>query len=50
MSALMAIAPEIQELDINPLKVLERGVIALDVRVRVSRRDDLLPPSRRISY
>jgi acyl-CoA synthetase (NDP forming) len=50
VSALMAIAPEIQELDINPLKVLERGVIALDVRVRVSRRDDLLPPSRRVSY
>jgi acetyl coenzyme A synthetase (ADP forming)-like protein len=50
VSALMAIAPEIQELDINPLKVLERGVIALDVRVRVSHRDDLLPPGRRISY
>lgn len=46
----MAIAPEIQELDINPLKVLERGVIALDVRVRVSRSDDLVPASRRISY
>jgi acyl-CoA synthetase (NDP forming) len=50
VSALMAIAPEIQELDINPLKVLERGVIALDVRVRVSRSDDLVPASRRISY
>jgi acetyl coenzyme A synthetase (ADP forming)-like protein len=50
VSALMTIAPEIQELDINPLKVLERGVMALDVRVRVSQRGDLLPPSRRISY
>jgi acetyl coenzyme A synthetase (ADP forming)-like protein len=50
VSALMAIAPEIQELDINPLKVLGRGVIALDVRVRVSQRGDLLPASRRISY
>jgi len=46
----MAIVPEIQELDINPLKVLERGVVALDVRVRVSRRDDRHSPSRRISY
>jgi acyl-CoA synthetase (NDP forming) len=50
VSALMAIAPEIQELDINPLKVLERGVMALDVRVRVSRRDDRHSASRRISY
>jgi acyl-CoA synthetase (NDP forming) len=50
VSALMTIAPEIQELDINPLKVLERGVMALDVRVRVSRRDDRLSASRRISY
>ena len=50
VSALMAIAPEIQDLDINPLKVLEHGVMALDVRVRVSRRDDRHSASRRISY
>ena len=50
VSALMAIAPEIQELDINPLKVLERSVLAVDVRVRVSRRDPQPSPMRRISY
>ena len=49
VSALMAIGPEIQELDINPLKVLERGALALDVRVRISRRE-VTAPTRRISY
>ena len=36
ISALVAICPEIQELDVNPLMVLAEGVSALDVRVRVS--------------
>ena len=36
ISALVAICPEIQELDVNPLMVLTEGVSALDVRVRVS--------------
>ena len=36
ISALVGICPEIQELDVNPLSVLEEGVSALDVRVRVS--------------
>lgn len=36
VSALVGICPEIQELDVNPLLVLEAGVSALDVRVRVS--------------
>jgi acetate---CoA ligase (ADP-forming) len=49
VSALVELCPEIQELDINPLKVLEHGVRALDVRVRVSGRA-LAKPSRRISY
>jgi acyl-CoA synthetase (NDP forming) len=49
ISALMTICPEIQELDINPLEVLERGAVALDVRVRVSRHE-VTTPTRRISY
>jgi len=36
ISALVGICPEIQELDVNPLSVLQEGVSALDVRVRVS--------------
>ena len=35
LSALVGICPEIQELDVNPLAVLEAGVSAIDVRVRV---------------
>jgi acyl-CoA synthetase (NDP forming) len=49
ISALMTICPEIQELDINPLEVLERGAVALDVRVRVSRHE-VATPTRRIAY
>jgi acetyl coenzyme A synthetase (ADP forming)-like protein len=50
ISALLSIAPEIQELDINPLTVLERGAIALDVRVRAGREAATAPSTRRISY
>jgi acyl-CoA synthetase (NDP forming) len=49
VSVMLDVCPEIQELDINPLKVLERGVLAVDVRMRVDRR----PPrarTRRIVY
>jgi acetyl coenzyme A synthetase (ADP forming)-like protein len=49
LSSLVGFCPEIQELDINPLVVLEHGVRALDVRVRI---DPLRPRpvSRRVSY
>ena len=49
ISALLEICPEIHELDINPLKVLERGARAVDVRVRVGREQPRAP-TRRISY
>jgi acyl-CoA synthetase (NDP forming) len=49
VSALLEICPEIHELDINPLKVLERGSRAVDVRVRVGREQGKAP-TRRISY
>jgi acetyl coenzyme A synthetase (ADP forming)-like protein len=49
VSALLDISPQIHELDINPLKVLESGTVAVDVRIRVGR-DEPRTPSRRISY
>lgn len=49
VSALLDICPEIQELDINPLKVLEHGVRAVDARVRISA-GPYPTPSRRVSY
>lgn len=49
VSVLIEICPEVHELDINPIKVLEMGVRALDVRIRVDRRHSS-PRSRRISY
>ena len=48
VSALMAIAPEIQELDINPLKVLERGVMRPG-RAR-ARQPERRPRPRESSY
>ena len=49
LSALITICPEIRDLDINPLKVLPHGAIALDARIRVERIVPALP-SRRIAY
>jgi acyl-CoA synthetase (NDP forming) len=36
ISALISVCPEIQELDLNPVKVLPDGVSAIDVRIRVA--------------
>ena len=36
ISALIGLCPEIQELDLNPVKVLPGGVSAIDVRIRVA--------------
>ena len=49
VSALLTACPEIQELDLNPVKVLTAGVCVVDARVRVERR----PPAvstRRVVY
>ena len=49
VSALLEICPQIQEMDANPVKVLEDGVIVVDARVRVERLVEP-PPTRRIAY
>ena len=40
VSALVEVAPEILELDLNPVKVLEpgKGAVVLDARMRIGRR------------
>jgi acyl-CoA synthetase (NDP forming) len=49
VSALVDVCPEIQELDINPLRVLPKGARALDVRVRAAMPRPR-PVSRRVAY
>ena len=48
LSALLDVCPEIRELDLNPLKVLEHGVCAVDARIRVE--PVVSAASRRIAY
>lgn len=49
VSSLLDVCPEIREIDINPLKVLERGAAVVDARMRV---EAIAPgvPTRRIAY
>jgi acyl-CoA synthetase (NDP forming) len=49
VSALLDICPEIHEMDANPIKVLERGAIVVDARVRVDRLPERVS-TRRIAY
>jgi acyl-CoA synthetase (NDP forming) len=49
LSVLLSMCPEIQELDINPIKVLESGVCAVDARVRVEPTRPR-KPTRRVVY
>jgi acetyl coenzyme A synthetase (ADP forming)-like protein len=49
VSALVEACPEVREMDLNPVKVLERGVSVLDARVRVGWQP-ASEPSRRIAY
>lgn len=49
VSMLLEICPQIHEMDANPVKVLQKGAIVVDARIRV----DCLPeatPTRRIAY
>lgn len=48
ISALIDACPGIQELDINPLKVLPTGACALDARIRLGRLSH--PSTRRVTY
>ncbi len=49
VSALVENCPEVREMDLNPVKVLQSGVRVVDARIRVGRLPSL-PPSRRIAY
>ena len=49
LSGLVDACPEVREMDLNPVKVLPRGLRVVDARVRIERRP-VLPPSRRIAY
>jgi acyl-CoA synthetase (NDP forming) len=49
VSMLLELCPEIQELELNPLKVLPQGARAVDVRVRVGSAP-VRQADRRISY
>jgi acyl-CoA synthetase (NDP forming) len=49
VSALLEICPQIQEMEANPVKVLENGAIVVDARMRVDRLVEP-PPTRRIAY
>ncbi|MEX0880786.1 MAG: acetate--CoA ligase family protein [Thermoanaerobaculia bacterium] len=49
VSALLELCPEVLELDLNPVKVLEKGACAVDCRVRVGR-PPTSPRARRVSY
>lgn len=49
VSALLDVCPEIRELDINPLKVFERGAMVVDARINVQAIVPG-PPSRRVAY
>jgi acetyl coenzyme A synthetase (ADP forming)-like protein len=48
ISALIDACPGIQELDINPLKVLPTGACAIDARIRLGRVSH--PSTRRVTY
>ena len=49
VSALLTWCPEIQELDLNPVKVLRQGACAVDARVRVEP-PVARPATRRVDY
>ena len=49
LSALVTLCPEIQEIEINPLRVRRDGVTALDVRARIEQPRPR-PNLRRVQY
>ncbi|MFI5615771.1 GNAT family N-acetyltransferase, partial [Amycolatopsis sp. NPDC051903] len=49
VARLAVLVPELAELDLNPLAVHASGCVAVDVRVRLERRDTIDPFLRRLS-
>jgi succinyl-CoA synthetase beta subunit len=49
VSQLLAVCPEIHEMDLNPVMVMASGVVALDARIKLGPTAPL-PAGRRIRY
>jgi acyl-CoA synthetase (NDP forming) len=49
VSTLLETCPEVLEMDLNPVKVLEKGVRVVDFRIRVGRRP-AAARARRVVY
>jgi acyl-CoA synthetase (NDP forming) len=49
VSALIEMCPQIHEMDANPVKVLLKGAMVVEARVRVGRVPEFTP-TRRIAY
>jgi acyl-CoA synthetase (NDP forming) len=50
LSQLAEVCPEVQELDLNPVRLFQQGLSVLDVRVRVGATPSRLAAARRVCY
>ncbi len=50
LSQLAEACPEVQELDLNPVRLFQQGLSVLDVRIRVGATSSRLASARRVCY